>query len=386
VARSLTDPRAPLCALNPGCAGAENSSHDGPSGATGFVLAARLDSLIPGASGVFLAEVSRIVERDERPVDGDLYQDVSLISIRASGATRGSLVLIRATGGYDPIMLMEPKPKRPARPEPRFSLKPDAFQAGRRYWFATASDLDPRYPQSVAGCWPADDNEITRLLARAVEQDAYAWHPEIWPSGYVTGWFDALDRSSSSVRVWVGGRLLWGKRLDGLLTRNLVEAWHVYRGKELGGLSPPGLADTANVLMAEVRTRLDSTNAFGLPGRTWRIQHLLDIRSGNVVASRVRVDQTSSIERVYQAYDRDGKLVYERVQDRLGTGGAAVGAEQEAWLRRVERWLEPRTGRVVREEVRRFATIPTFYGSTTDWVLVDRERGLAAGPLRADGP
>lgn len=346
-------------------------------------LAARLDSLAPGASGVFLAEVSRISEHDERPSDGELYQRVALSSLRSSGATRASLELIRATSGMATPWNMG----RPAPPKARFSVKPDDFQAGRRYWFVTASDLDPRYPQGIAGCWSAESTQVAVLFERAVEQDAYAWHPEIWPSGTVTGWFDDSDHSSSTVRMWQAGRLRWQHRLDGLLTHRAAEAWDVLRADHLGNLRPPAYPAGALLLLAEVRTVMDSSNSFGLPARSWIVQHLLDVETGQLVASRVRADHNGDFERVYQMYDADGRIVYERIQDLLSAGGKSVGADREDWLRRYERWLDPRTGRVTQEQIRRYATIPTSYGSTTAWLPVDRKLGLAAGPLRvSSGP
>ena len=342
-------------------------------------LATKLDSLIPGASGVFLAEVAGITERDQRSHDGDLFQEVTLRATRASGLTRKTLRLVRAYGGLSYGMFFPPESLPPPPPKPRFSLKPDTLELGHRYWFATGSNFDIRYPQHIAGFWPVENAQIGEILERAVEQDAYAWHPETWPSGYLTGWFDDSLRSSSILRVWLPGRLLWEKRLEGLLTHSIIN-WYVHRGDELAFMRPPLLPDTAMVLWAEVRAVLVPQNSFGVPAGSYRIQHLMSMSSGRLVASRVRVDQDSDFECVYQSYDRKGRLEYERIQDYIKQGGRSFGGSEEAWIRRVDRWLNPRTGKPVREEVRRHAA-PTSDGGEP-WVLVDLKRGIAAGPLR----
>ena len=201
----------------------------------------------------------------------------------------------------------------------------------------------------IAGYWPVESTGVTRVFEQAVEEDAYAWHPELWRSGFGTGWFDEPGQASSRVRVWLGTRLLWERRLDGQLTHRVIEAWYVHRGDELGYLYAPDLRDTSMVLLAEVRASLDSLNAFGLPARSWRLQHLLDMWSGRVVATRVTGEPALGVERAYQAYDRRGRLVYERVQQRLSRGGTAVGEEPKTPVLPVERWLDPRTGRTIRE-------------------------------------
>ena len=344
-------------------------------------LATKLDSMVPGARGVFLADVTRISEHEATPVDGDRYQRVELTSIRATGVTKAKLYLVRESGGFrPPVWYVDTTARQPApRPPARFRVNPDEFSAGRRYWFATASLSDPRYPQGIAGYWPVESTAVASLFEQVVLQDAYRWHPAQWPEGYVTGWFDDSLASVSRVRVWREKRPLWEKRLPGALTHWLFEALSVSQTVALGNdLCPPGLFDGSSVLLTEVRSKLDSVNVYGVRPGSWRLQQLHDMQSGRLVATRVRVDQLPDVERVYQAYDSHGRLIYERIQDSVPTGGSSVGADRESWLRRVERWLDARTGRETRLAVKRHASL----ASGSDWLPVDVAKGLAAGPLR----
>jgi hypothetical protein len=349
---------------------------DGPGPIQG-THAARLDSLFPHARGVFLAEVTSITERDERPGDGDLYDRVDLRILHATGSALGWLQIVKASGGL--MVFHDSSAARPP-PPPHFTIAPGELKAGRRYWFVTAPSRVEGYPRGVAHYWPADSAGVPLVIERALEQDAYRWHPDFWPDpGITVGWVDEPGDSISRVRSWAGSRLLWERRLPRLIHDDYA-AWYVHSGSELGEFRPPGLPDSAHVLMTEVRAHLGSNNRFGLPAGSWRIHHVLDLWTGRIVSSRVRVDQTPDVERVFQAYDsRTDRVTYERIQDFLRAGGASVGAE-DPWLRRIERWFDLGTGRLTREEVSRFAQVREGLGSRSAWLKVDHDKGLAAGP------
>jgi hypothetical protein len=250
-----------------------------------------------------------------------------------------------------------------------------------RYWFAVAAAYDfETHPQRLVGYWHADDPVIASLLDAAVEEDALRWHPEFWPfPGITVGRLGGPD-STSRIRVWMGNHPLWERALGGKLTGGYA-SWYVHRGRELGYFGPPGHPDTAWTLLAQERLRLDASNSFELPAGSWLLQHLFDLRSGRLVATRVRVDQAPDVERIYRSYDaRTGAVSYERIHDFFAAGGRAIGAREEHWLRRIERWFDVRTGRVQRERVARSCS---FSECGTNWPTVDRKKALAAGPPRS---
>src|SRR5262245_23709577 len=193
--------------------------------------ASALDSLVPGASGVFVPEVTDLTEHDDRPTDGDLYQWVKLRTLRSSGSTLKGLQLTRASSGMVQALVMAsgrcgPPPDTSAV---RFRIRADALLKGHTYWFATASGADRRYPQEIAGAWPAESTTAVALVERAIESDAYAWHPEMWRAGYVTGWRQNGDTASCQVRVWHEGRALWERRLEGRPNFSGQGTWYLFQ-------------------------------------------------------------------------------------------------------------------------------------------------------------
>jgi hypothetical protein len=342
-------------------------------------FASTLDSLVPGASGAFVAQVVEVSEHDARGIDGDLYQSVKLRVLRSSGLTLDDLYLVRAGSEMISAMKMATKPDHRPPPEPpaRFRVGPDALQQGRTYWFAKASELDRRYPQEIAGIWPAESTSAVRVVDGAIATDAYAWHPQTWRGGYVTGWRLEGDSLRTQLRVWLRGRLFMERRLEGELDPGYYERWHVFLGREMAAVRPPGCDEAGYYLVAACRTELNGSNAFQLvPGR-YKVLHVFELKTGHEVAAQALNDVASQIERVFQAYDGQGRMIYERVHDFLPRGGKSVGNDTENWLRLYERWIDPQTGKTVRESVSRHDI-----RSPSGLIQVDLAAGLASGPLR----
>lgn len=246
-------------------------------------MASALDSLLPRASGVFLAQVTRISQYDERPSDGDLYDKVWLRVLRSTGETLDALYLVRDFGGYflHGEFGRRPPPRRP----PPFHIAPDELSPGRQYWFATAAPYD-EFPERIVRYWAADSAALPPRMEQAVAQDAYRWRPEYWPnSGFTIGWLEAPG-DSARVRAWRTGELLWEQPLAGQMTHAAYGGWYIHSGRELGSMGPPGLPDDAWVLRVEVREALAAGNRFGVPEGTRRITHLIDMETGRILNSR----------------------------------------------------------------------------------------------------
>src|SRR4051812_30219051 len=92
--------------------------------------------LAPRAAGVALVEVVSVTERDSRPMDGPLADEIKLRLVRGSGEVPEIIAIIKSPGGH-PGPPSEFKP-----PPPKFSLKPGALRKGRRYWVAFSSPYE----------------------------------------------------------------------------------------------------------------------------------------------------------------------------------------------------------------------------------------------------
>jgi hypothetical protein len=334
------------------------------------------------------------VDEDDRPGDGDLIQLVDWKTIRSSGLVISHMSIVKAEGphlvipGWMPYQDPEdghwvPPPRAP-RPAPRdtippavlMSPRPEQFQVGHRYWIAPIGNA-----LEQVLFWPDDSSAVARVLDEGVEQNAYAWRPKSWKTSYITGVFDETDPPGSRIRLWRFGNLRWERHFEGALLY-----WYLQEAENQ--ITPqywPGVERAGLILQIEVRAHLDSANVYGAPARTWIIDHMLQPDSGRLLASRLRMDSSSDAECFYERYDKQGRVVYQRIHDALPSGGKAVGSKSEAWVRRVERWLDPKTGRIKRTVVRRPVEKKGSEGPYVNYVRVDRERGLAAGPVGLSG-
>lgn len=309
--------------------------------------------------------------------------------MRWTGTPRQGIDLTIESGGLRDDQI-PPGSTTAAPPHPLFDIRPGDLRIGTQYWFVTACEAEGQiYPQFILRYWPADSVGLPAIVPQAVAQDAYRWHPEFHREADLTiGWQDAPRDTTSLVRAWRDHRLLWETKTNGGLTHRLVDAWSLSRVGQLGYLRPPGPPDTEFVLLAETRNTLPVPNEFGLGAGPWRIQTLFDALTGRRVAARVRADIDPNVERVYRAYDPiSGRARYERIQDFLAHGGKPVGVGADSWLRRIERDMDPKSGRILNESVRAYDDGFHAPGISDHWRPVEHDPGLAAGPPKVStGP
>jgi hypothetical protein len=323
-----------------------------------------LATLAPHAAGLCLAEVTDLKTFDTRPSDGPRYVRVALRVRRRSGAVPDHLSIITAYGGIGP-----PGAPRAPRLKP---LRPDSLQKGERYWFAFASVHDhDRHPQGVINFWP-EKSPAAKALDAAVRSDALAWSPQYYPKlGVSYGYKPEPAQDRWRVRVEKGGKILWETVLPGKKSERYA-AWYLFPRDSVADLQWADRTATDTFLVAETGTALGKDNEYGLPAGKYYVSTAYDVDTGKRAAARVALLQDSDVECVFRAYDlKSGKVRREHRYDWLETGGKAVGAKTDSWLRRVERTFDVTTGRVTREEAFRHAQVEVAPGvQESRWVRV----------------
>lgn len=305
-----------------------------------------LERALAKASGVCLAKVTALKERDGRPSDGNLAVTATLEILRGSGATRKSLYIVKAYGGL--------RPKGPP-PKPRGPLRHDSLTKGGRYWLVFCSvheAVSGKYPQGVIRWWPENTPEIAKVLEKAVREDRYAWQPQYEPkSGLFYGHKAEPGKDQWRIRVWKDAKVLWEKVLRGAKSERYV-AWYFWPGGYVPSLKPEDRPKITGLLRAETGRRLEDGNEYGLPAGKYYVAYCFDADTGRRITVAISKLQGPQVELLLRVYDlKTGKVRWERTSEWMLTGGLAVGAKKESWLRQIVRTYDLKTGRKAGEEV-----------------------------------
>jgi hypothetical protein len=297
----------------------------------------KVEEFAPHAAGVALVEVTAVEKYDQRPVDGNAGVKFKLKLVRGSGEFVGTVHVVTAFGGLRPPGVV-PKPSAP--------LKADSLTKGERYWIAFSSRHEyEKYNQGVIGFWPEKDAKAEALEA-AVKADTYKWHPQYDPKlklaiGRV------IEKDTWRVRGEKDGKVIWEKQLPGKPT----EAYFYGLFQSTGGDLDVKMPKCGQILFTETDTKLEADNEFGLPAGRYYVNNGLDPETGKKHGTWVRVAQAGHIAVMNREYDPDtGKPTRDQRFDGIDTGGKALGAKTESWLRRTDRTFDP-TGKVTKEEV-----------------------------------
>jgi hypothetical protein len=335
----------------------------------------KLERLFPHARGVFLAQVDSIRRRDASASDGLITDERQFHVLAQSGVVPNALVWVLG-GGFIKRDYNKPLPK--AVSYDRLKARPLDFVTGRAYWFVTADRADGEfYPLGIMGYWPADSLGPPDVLHQAVATDAYRWQIALWLPDQNTsvGWLGDPADTSLSFRVWSDTTLLWEQRASGT-PYQYFDPITLARAGSLGTYRPPFVeADSVMLVITRVRQDLLTRNEYGIREGAWGVVTIYREYSGTRLAVAIEADKPGGeeIERLYREYDPGtGRLVYERVQDTNGSGLKPVGLPPGTWRRKVERWIDPSSGRVQREVVS---------ADAGGWKVVDHDIGIAASPV-----
>lgn len=316
---------------------------------------AEMQKLAPGASGLALVLVTEMKIVDERPNDGSLMLVVSLKLLKSTGTTRDTIYIIKEPGGTSPN-------RRPGPYQPVGPVKTDTFTLGKKYWVAFASNYpDEKLPQRVVKVWP--ENEAPKELAEAIKADEYVRRPMTDPrNGFTHGWLPDPENNRWNIRMEKEGKRLWERSLpgekfggndpySGQWSLLHLDQWH-------SGLLDAERTKSNWYLFAETLTELNKDNPYQRPAGKYRIVYILEAETGKTVSVRVSRPDSADANVVHFYEINTGKIRREERYDYMETGGKAMGADKEGWLRKLTRQYDLATGKLLLEETFRHASTP----------------------------
>lgn len=334
-------------------------------------LQQEMEQYAPHASGLCLAEIVEITQKDDRPGDGPLWYHVKLKILRSSGKT---LDMIRILAAYSGFLtgITEANP---------YPLKPNSLHVGDRCWFAFCPtwNFERKYPQGIINCWldqrangerlktpkPFSQNVegiVPReLFEKAIEEDCYQWHPEYWPHSGLTKCYN-LDEENQRwfFRTMRGNRILWQKVIPGQRER----------GRFFHLPPSPILADPIETWCYETVVNLPLLNEYGVDAGKYYLWVRCDRETGQRHAVAIRSYENIGNEAVLIRYysTETGLLGQEDRFDLILAGGLALGAPTERWRRKVSSLFDIYNGKLLENHVYRLSTIQDPKGST--WIDV----------------
>lgn len=303
------------------------------------------DELAPHANGAALVEIVSVTEKDMRPADGPLYDEVKLRIVRRSGEVPEFINVHKADGGTHP----PPGPVKPA--PPKFSVKPGTLKAGQQYWIVFASNhMRRNYPDGVMGVWPADDSKAAKVFDNAVKADHWKWQPRYDPkTGLTCGRLIEPDKKQWRVRVEKGDEVLWETVIPGTPAKRYY-SWDFWDGGS-GGF-PAEVPKVGSLLVAETAQTLAAGNEYDLPTGPYYLCSTFDPHSGKRLSTCVTLHQDPHVIKVQREYHAEtSRLLREERFDWPATGGKAIGAKNDDWYRKMARTFDPKTGKVTTENV-----------------------------------
>lgn len=325
-------------------------------------LAQRLEKLAPHAAGIAEVEVTEIRQIDDRPSCGSLYHCIGFRIIRSTGASYLSTSILIEHGGLQPP---ESRGTPPVKLSPRFTpVKLGVFQKGKRYWVAFSSKKDlyhysynnERCLHGILRYWASSDKTVSKTFAEAIRTDSYAEQPQYDPKSKLTHIHRTFkEKNFVQISAYKKRKKVWTINLPGQRAKK-DEYIEMYLWK---------------AVWAETIEELKTANRFQLHPKKYRILYMLEPTTGKTLSIRIAQPHLNPIADdkhlmfIQHFNAKTNKLIYEmRITDQK-TGGQAVGAKTDHWVRKTTRNYDPNTGQLKTEKTFRV---------TGKWELVPVEK------------
>jgi hypothetical protein len=125
--------------------------------------AAEIEKKLKDATAVCLVEITKLSERDARPVDGNYNVIAEFKVIKGTGKPPRVIYLVKQFGGLRPPNA--PKPELPT------VLKHDSLKKGEKHWFIFSENANTKeYPYGITGWWPEKSKKLPKAVVAFVNQ------------------------------------------------------------------------------------------------------------------------------------------------------------------------------------------------------------------------
>jgi hypothetical protein len=276
------------------------------------------------ASAICLAEVTSVTTEDHRGGDGPLEDVIKLKILKSSGNASPQLAIKLTDSGMHP----------PPEWEPHGPLFPDPLKANQRYWFVfDASRNFQKYPQGVIAWWP-EDAAPTKILEDVITMDRFAWHPTYDPeTSRFYGYRVDDAKGEWSARVWTKDKILWERKFTSKFDPGAYESWILHGRKDWDPFVRADANDSNKFLSTSAKCALAKDNPFSLPPGVYTVFSGLDFDTGKTAVTIVN-NPSPGLSRIeLQLSLKTGKVREETRELLMDTGGLAVGATTERWMR-----------------------------------------------------
>lgn len=328
------------------------------------------DDMLVRASSACFVRITKLEEFDERPSDGDNWVKASFEVIKSSGDIPEFLYIVKNSGGH----LAPPAENAPPPIPPR--LTHDTLRVGETHWFVFGAEGDgSELPYGMTGWWPSDANDVPKSVVAAVNDDRFKWHP-VYDTvcGLVHEWHEDTAQGTVTIRVREDNTQLWSRQFKAMVNTDpnykTTNVWNFGVSYEMEW--PEG-EPFLGIQVRLVRT-LPADTEFNVPAGTYRVDEVLDMKTGKTLAVWVAAYQTAWVVHAFRQYNsKTGKAITAADMTSLETGGLQAGGGTEDWFRKIEERFEPESGELLSTRTYRFGTVtpPGTTYTETGWIPVE---------------
>lgn len=287
-------------------------------------------SLLSRADGVCLAKITRVVEKNEMPSDGDHFQEIWIEPVLQSGNIPDWILVVIQHGGNMPLESIQELEKFRVHQQ----IQPGTLQLNKLYWFIFSDAYDSsKLPYRVAGWWAHEDRNVPEVVVSAIQTNQLRL-PRKWNStlDLLATWQSSPKTSTLNVKpVEPSTNEINPIEISTPGSISNVSFFHHHFSYELTLENEEEL----DLVYVETRGHLLAGNEFDLPKARYRINYAFDLSTGRKIAQWVASDQEVWLLKAFRQYNSaNGTLARTMKFELLKEGGLSAGSDSEHWYRK----------------------------------------------------